>query len=168
MMDAPHLALWIILYGFLASVLPIWLLLAPRDYLSAFIKIGTIVALAIGIVALHPHALMPPLTQFIDGNGPVFGGKVFPFAFITVACGAISGFHSLIASGTTPKMLMREGDARMIGYGAHDDGILRRDHGGDRGRHAAARRVLRDQQPRRRGGSGRRRMREHFLVGLRG
>ena len=118
MMDAPHLAVWIILYGFLASVLPIWLLLAPRDYLSAFIKIGTIVALAIGIVALHPHALMPPLTQFIDGNGPVFGGNVFPFAFITVACGAISGFHSLIASGTTPKMLMREGDARLIGYGA--------------------------------------------------
>jgi len=118
MMDAPHLAVWIILYGFLASVLPIWLLLAPRDYLSAFIKIGTIIALAIGIVALHPHALMPPLTQFIDGNGPVFGGKVFPFAFITVACGAISGFHSLIASGTTPKMLVREGDARLIGYGA--------------------------------------------------
>jgi len=117
-MDAPHLALWIIAYGFLASVLPIWLLLAPRDYLSAFIKIGAIVALAMGIVALHPRALMPPLTQFIDGSGPVFGGKVFPFAFITVACGAISGFHSLISSGTTPKMLMREGDARMVGYGA--------------------------------------------------
>jgi len=93
------------------------LLLAPRDYLSAFIKIGTILALAMGIVALHPHALMPPLTQFIDGSGPVFGGKVFPFAFITVACGAISGFHSLIASGTTPKMLTREGDARLVGYG---------------------------------------------------
>jgi carbon starvation protein len=117
-MDAPHLAIWIIAYGLLASVLPIWLLLAPRDYLSAFIKVGTILALAMGIVALHPHALMPPLTQFIDGNGPVFGGKVFPFAFITVACGAISGFHSLIASGTTPKMLMREGDARLVGYGA--------------------------------------------------
>jgi carbon starvation protein len=117
-MDAPHLAIWIIGYGFLASVLPIWLLLAPRDYLSAFIKIGTIVALAIGIVAAHPHAQMPALTQFIDGTGPVFGGKVFPFAFITVACGAISGFHSLIASGTTPKMLTREGDARLIGYGA--------------------------------------------------
>ena len=117
-LDAPHLAIWIIAYGFLASVLPIWLLLAPRDYLSAFIKIGTILALAMGIVALHPHALMPPLTQFVDGTGPVFGGKVFPFAFITVACGAISGFHALIASGTTPKMLMREGDARMVGYGA--------------------------------------------------
>jgi carbon starvation protein len=117
-MDAPHLAIWIIAYGFLASVLPIWLLLAPRDYLSAFIKIGTILALAVGIVALHPRALMPPLTQFVDGNGPVFGGKVFPFAFITVACGAISGFHALISSGTTPKMLMREGDARLVGYGA--------------------------------------------------
>ncbi|HLI79749.1 MAG TPA: carbon starvation CstA family protein, partial [Candidatus Binataceae bacterium] len=117
-LDAPHLAIWIIAYGFLASVLPIWLLLAPRDYLSAFIKIGTIVALAMGIVALHPHAQMPALTQFVDGSGPVFGGKVFPFAFITVACGAISGFHALIASGTTPKMLMREGDARMVGYGA--------------------------------------------------
>src|ERR1700676_4088510 len=116
-MDAPALSVWIIGYGFLAPVLPIWLLLAPRDYLSAFIKIGTIIALALGIVAMHPPALMPPLTQFTNGLGPVFGGKVFPFAFITVACGAISGFHSLIASGTTPKMLMREGDARLVGYG---------------------------------------------------
>jgi len=116
-LDAPHLAAWIIGYGFLASVLPIWLLLAPRDYLSAFIKIGTIVALAVGIVALHPPTLMPPLTRFTDGTGPVFGGKVFPFAFITVACGAISGFHALIASGTTPKMLERARDARMVGYG---------------------------------------------------
>jgi carbon starvation protein len=117
-LDAPHLALWIIGYGLLASILPVWLLLAPRDYLSAFIKIGTIVALAVAIVVLHPIALMPPLTRFVDGNGPVFGGKVFPFAFITVACGAISGFHSLIASGTTPKMLERERDARMVGYGS--------------------------------------------------
>ena len=116
-LGAPQLAAWIIAYGFLASVLPIWLLLAPRDYLSAFIKIGTIVALAIGIVALHPPTLMPALTRFTDGSGPVFGGKVFPFAFITVACGAISGFHSLIASGTTPKMLERTRDARMVGYG---------------------------------------------------
>jgi carbon starvation protein len=116
-LDAPHLAVWIIGYGFLASVLPIWLLLAPRDYLSAFIKVGTIVALAAGIVALHPPTLMPPLTRFTDGTGPVFGGKVFPFAFITVACGAISGFHALIASGTTPKMLERARDARMVGYG---------------------------------------------------
>ncbi len=116
-MDAPTLAIWIIGYGFLASVLPIWLLIAPRGYLSTFIKLGTIVALAIGIVAMHPPALMPPLTRFIDGNGPVFGGKIFPFAFITVACGAISGFHSLISSGTTPKMLATESDARLIGYG---------------------------------------------------
>jgi carbon starvation protein len=116
-LDAPQLALWVIGYGFLASVLPIWLLLAPRDYLSAFIKIGTIIALALGIVILHPTTLMPALTRFTDGSGPVFGGKVFPFAFITVACGAISGFHSLIASGTTPKMLQDERDARMVGYG---------------------------------------------------
>ncbi len=116
-MDAPTLALWIIGYGFIASVLPIWLLLAPRDYLSAFIKIGTIAALAAGLAALHPPTLMPALTRFTDGSGPIFGGKVFPFAFITVACGAISGFHSLIASGTTPKMLERERDARMVGYG---------------------------------------------------
>src|SRR5579863_4590956 len=109
-MEAPQLSVWIIGYGFLASVLPLWLLLAPRDYLSAFIKIGTIIALALGIVAMHPPALMPPLTQFTNGLGPVFGGKVFPFAFITVACGAISGFHSLIASGTTPKMLEHERD----------------------------------------------------------
>src|SRR5712664_3496603 len=116
-MDAPHLALWIIGYGFLASVLPIWLLLAPRDYLSAFIKLGTIAALAVGIVVLHPPALMPALTQFTNGHGPVFGGKIFPFAFITVACGAVSGFHALIASGTTPKMLERARDARVVGYG---------------------------------------------------
>ena len=118
LMDAPGLAIWIIAYGFLASVLPIWLLLAPRDYLSAFIKLGTIAALAVGIIALHPPTMMPALTRFVDGHGPVFGGKIFPFAFITVACGAISGFHALIASGTTPKMLERETDARMIGYGA--------------------------------------------------
>ena len=118
MMESPALAVWIIAYGFMASVLPIWLLLAPRDYLSAFIKIGTIAALAVGILALHPPTMMPALTRFVDGHGPVFGGKVFPFAFITVACGAISGFHALIASGTTPKLLERETDARMIGYGA--------------------------------------------------
>jgi carbon starvation protein len=117
-LDAPALALWVIAYGLLASILPIWMLLAPRDYLSAFIKIATIAALAMGIAAAHPHAMMPALTRFVDGNGPVFGGKVFPFAFITVACGAISGFHALIASGTTPKMIEHERDARMIGYGA--------------------------------------------------
>jgi carbon starvation protein len=116
--SAPELALWIIGYGFLASVLPIWLLLGPRDYLSAFIKVATILFLALCIVAIHPPTHMPALSQFTDGSGPVFGGKVFPFAFITIACGAISGFHSLVASGTTPKMLIKERDARMVGYGS--------------------------------------------------
>jgi carbon starvation protein len=116
--DAPALALMVIVYGFAAAVLPVWLLLAPRDYLSTFMKIGTIVALAIAIVILNPTVNMPALTQFIDGTGPIFGGNVFPFVFITIACGAISGFHSLIASGTTPKLLASERDARFIGYGA--------------------------------------------------
>ncbi|MGH8612661.1 MAG: carbon starvation CstA family protein [Gammaproteobacteria bacterium] len=116
--DGPTLALYVIGYGFAAAVLPIWLLLAPRDYLSTFMKIGTIVALAIAIVILRPEVKMPALTQFIDGTGPIFGGKLFPFVFITIACGAISGFHSLVASGTTPKLLTSERDARFIGYGA--------------------------------------------------
>lgn len=117
-LDAPALALYIMGYGFLASVLPVWLLLAPRDYLSAFVKIGVVLALGVGILIVLPPLQMPALTQFIDGSGPVFAGKLFPFAFITIACGAISGFHALIASGTTPKLLMREPDARFIGYGA--------------------------------------------------
>jgi carbon starvation protein len=117
-LGAPTLALLIIAYGFAASALPVWLLLAPRDYLSTFVKLGTIGMLAIGIVAMHPTLHMPPLTRFIDGTGPVFAGKLFPFAFITIACGAISGFHSLIASGTTPKMIARETQTRMVGYGA--------------------------------------------------
>jgi carbon starvation protein len=112
------LAWAIMIYGFAASVLPVWLLLAPRDYLSAFVKIGVVVALALGIVVVLPPLQMPAVTQFIDGTGPVFAGKVFPFCFITIACGAISGFHSLIASGTTPKLIERESDARFIGYGA--------------------------------------------------
>ena len=112
------LAYALIAYGFAASALPVWLLLAPRDYLSAFIKAGAICCLAAGILFVRPNILMPPLTKFIDGNGPVFAGKIFPFCFITIACGAISGFHSLISSGTTPKMILREGHARMIGYGA--------------------------------------------------
>jgi carbon starvation protein len=116
--DAPALALMVIAYGFAAAVLPVWLLLAPRDYLSTFMKIGTIVALAIAIVILNPQVKMPAVTQFIDGTGPIFGGNVFPFVFITIACGAISGFHALIASGTTPKLLANERDARFIGYGA--------------------------------------------------
>jgi len=117
-LDRRTLALLIVAYGFVASVLPVWLLLAPRDYLSAFVKIGTIALLAAGLLAVQPPVLLPALTRFIDGSGPVFAGKVFPFCFITIACGAISGFHSLIASGTTPKLLDRETDARFIGYGA--------------------------------------------------
>ena len=112
------LAFALIAYAFAASALPVWLLLAPRDYLSAFIKAGAIFALAAGILLVRPHVLMPPLTRFIDGSGPVFAGKIFPFCFITIACGAISGFHSLISSGTTPKMILRESHARLIGYGA--------------------------------------------------
>ena len=111
------LAYAIILYGFAAAVLPVWLLLAPRDYLSTFMKLGTIFLLAIAIVVLQPEIHMPAVTQFIDGTGPIFGGKLFPFVFITIACGAVSGFHALIASGTTPKLITNERDIRMIGYG---------------------------------------------------
>src|SRR5215471_9697615 len=117
-LTAPTLAIAIIVYGYAASALPVWLLLAPRDYLSTFVKLGTIGLLAIGIVIMHPRLPMPPLTRFIDGTGPIFAGKVFPFAFITIACGAISGFHSLISSGTTPKLIRRETEIRMVGYGA--------------------------------------------------
>ncbi len=117
-LDKRTLALALVGYGFVASVLPVWLLLAPRDYLSAFVKLGTVALLAIGLAIAHPPVQLPALTQFIDGTGPVFAGPVFPFCFITIACGAISGFHALIASGTTPKLLDRESDARMIGYGA--------------------------------------------------
>jgi carbon starvation protein len=111
------IALLMIGYGFVASVLPVWLLLAPRDYLSTFLKIGTIVGLAIGIFIVQPHLQMPALTKFIDGSGPVFSGNLFPFLFITIACGAVSGFHALVSSGTTPKMLERESHIRFIGYG---------------------------------------------------
>jgi carbon starvation protein len=112
------LALMIIGYGFCASVLPVWLLLAPRDYLSTFLKIGTISLLALSIVLVRPDLKMPAITRFIDGTGPVFAGALFPFLFITIACGSISGFHALISSGTTPKMLENENQARFIGYGA--------------------------------------------------
>ena len=117
-LHAQTLAILIIIYAFAASAVPVWILLAPRDYLSTFVKLGTIALLAIGIVALHPTLHMPALTRFVDGSGPVFAGKVFPFAFITIACGAISGFHSLISSGTTPKLIARETETRMVGYGA--------------------------------------------------
>ncbi len=111
------LAWWVMAYGFAAAILPVWLLLAPRDYLSTYVKLGTISLLAIAIVFLSPEIKMPAFTQFVDGTGPIFGGKLFPFVFITIACGAISGFHSLISSGTTPKLLTNELDIRMIGYG---------------------------------------------------
>jgi len=115
---AEFLAFAIMIYGFIAATLPVWLLLAPRDYLSSFLKLGTIALLAIALLIFRPHIQMPALTQFIDGSGPIFSGKIFPFLFITIACGAISGFHSLVASGTTPKIISDERDVRLIGYGS--------------------------------------------------
>ncbi|WP_026575527.1 carbon starvation CstA family protein [Bacillus sp. UNC438CL73TsuS30] len=112
------IAIMMMIYGFVASVLPVWLLLAPRDYLSTFLKVGTILALALGIIIVAPNLEMPGLTKFIDGTGPVFAGNLFPFLFITIACGSVSGFHALVSSGTTPKMIERESHARPIGYGA--------------------------------------------------
>jgi carbon starvation protein len=112
------LAGFVIAYGWVAAILPVWLLLAPRDYLSTFLKLGTVVLLAIAIVIMQPEIKMPAVTQFVDGTGPVFGGKVFPFVFITIACGAISGFHALISSGTTPKLITNEADVRLVGYGS--------------------------------------------------
>ena len=117
-LKAEHLAWSVIIYGFAASVLPVWLLLAPRDYLSTFMKLGTIFALAMGVLLVLPDLKMPALTKFIDGSGPVVPGKLFPFCFITIACGAISGFHTLISSGITPKIITRESYARPVGYGA--------------------------------------------------
>ena len=105
-------------YGFLASVLPVWMLLAPRDYLSAFMKIGTIALLVVGVIIVNPELQMPAITAFVSGGGPIIPGPLFPFVFITIACGAISGFHALIGSGTTPKMIDKESDIRPIGYGA--------------------------------------------------
>jgi len=116
--DARSLAWMLIGYGFCAAVLPVWLLLAPRDYLSTFLKIGTILVLAVGIILAAPDLKMPAVTRFVDGSGPVFSGNLFPFLFITIACGAVSGWHSLIASGTTPKMLANEREALLVGYGA--------------------------------------------------
>jgi carbon starvation protein len=105
-------------YGFVASVLPVWLLLAPRDYLSTYVKLGTIAALVVGVLVVHPDIRFPAFTQFVSGGGPIIGGRLFPFLFVTIACGAISGFHALVSSGTTPKMVEKETDARFIGYGA--------------------------------------------------
>ena len=117
-LSAATLAALIMIYGFSASALPVWLLLAPRDYLSTFVKLGTVAVLAMGIVLIRPTLHMPALSRFIDGSGPVFAGYLFPVAFITIACGAVSGFHSLISSGTTPKLIAREPQTRMVGYGA--------------------------------------------------
>jgi carbon starvation protein len=117
-LDGKSLAWFVIGYGLLAAVLPVWLLLAPRDYLSTFVKLGTIFMLAIAICLLGPEVKMPALTRFIDGTGPIFSGNLFPFLFITLACGAISGFHALVSSGTTPKLLANERDIRLIGYGS--------------------------------------------------
>ena len=117
-LDALSLAWFVMGYGFVAAIVPVWLLLAPRDYLSTFLKIGTVILLAVAVVWMHPQIRMPAVTQFIDGTGPVFGGKIFPFVFITIACGAISGFHALVSSGTTPKLIGNEMDVRPIGYGS--------------------------------------------------
>ncbi len=117
-LEGQSLAWFVIIYGFIAAVLPVWLLLAPRDYLSTFLKLGTVVLLAVAVLVMHPQLKMPAVTQFIDGTGPVFGGSLFPFVFITIACGAISGFHALVSSGTTPKLIQHEPDVRLIGYGS--------------------------------------------------
>ncbi|WP_273432509.1 carbon starvation CstA family protein [Chitinibacter tainanensis] len=117
-LTGPQLTIALVIYGFVASALPVWLLLAPRDYLSTFLKIGVIAGLAVGIVFAAPELKMPAVTRFIDGSGPVFSGSLFPFLFITIACGAISGFHALVSSGTTPKLVEKESHMRMIGYGS--------------------------------------------------
>jgi carbon starvation protein len=117
-LSAMALAIAIIIYGFLASALPVWLLLAPRDYLSTFVKLGVVLMLAVGILIVRPELQLPAFTRFVDGSGPIFAGKVFPFCFITIACGAVSGFHSLISSGTSPKMIAREWHAFPVGYGS--------------------------------------------------
>ena len=116
--DSTSLAGFVIAYGLVAAILPVWLLLAPRDYLSTFVKLGTVLLLALAIGVLGPEIKMPALTRFIDGTGPIFSGRLFPFLFITLACGAISGFHALVSSGTTPKLIARETDIRLIGYGS--------------------------------------------------
>src|SRR5690606_9991271 len=117
-LDKVTLAWCLMIYGFLAAVLPVWVLLAPRDYLSTFMKIGTIVLLAVGILIVNPTVQMPAVTEFaFNSEGPAFAGSLFPFLFITIACGALSGFHALISSGTTPKLVEKESQIRMIGYG---------------------------------------------------
>ncbi|MEJ0100575.1 MAG: carbon starvation CstA family protein [Pseudomonadota bacterium] len=116
--DGVTLAGFVIAYGWIAAILPVWVLLAPRDYISTFLKISVVVMLVVAVVVIHPEIKMPALTRFTDGTGPLFAGKVFPFVFITIACGALSGFHALVSSGTTPKMVSNEGDIRLAGYGS--------------------------------------------------
>ena len=116
--DGVPLAGFVIGYGWIAAILPVWVLLAPRDYISTFLKIGVVVLLAVAIILIHPEIKMPALTRFTDGTGPIFAGKVFPFVFITIACGALSGFHALVSSGTTPKLIANERDIRLVGYGS--------------------------------------------------
>ena len=159
--SAPALALAIIVYGAIASMLPVWLLLAPRDYLSTFLKIGVIVALAIGIYLVQPDLKMGAVTRFTDGSGPVFSGALFPFLFITIACGAVSGFHALISSGTTPKMIEREFGRPFCRLRRHADGVFRRHNGAFRCMCARSWHLLRHEQP----GSGNRR---HASKGSRG
>ena len=143
--SAMTLAIGIIVYGFAASALPVWLLLAPRDYLSTFVKLGVVILLGFGILLIRPQLELPALTRFVDGTGPIFAGKIFPFCFITIACGAISGFHSLISSGTTPKLIARETTRAADRLRRHGARELRRHHGAHRRVRAAARRVLRRQ-----------------------
>ncbi len=126
-------------------MLPVWLLLAPRDYLSTFLKLGTVLLLFISVIVMRPDLHMPALTKFIDGSGPIFGGALFPFVFITIACGAISGFHALVSSGTTPKLITNEGDVRLDRLRQHDARVRGRHHGDDCGHIARARCVLRNQ-----------------------
>ena len=144
----PHQITWMMMiYGFVASVLPVWLLLEPRDYLSTYVKLGTIAVLIIGVFVVHPNIQFPNITPFIHGGGPIIKGKLFPFLFVTIACGAISGFHSLVSSGTTPKMLDKETDARFIGYGAMAVRVAGGHAGADCRLLDVSRRLLRHQCP---------------------
>ena len=146
--DQKWLAWAIMIYGLAASILPVWMLLTPRDYLSTFLKLGTVAMLAVAVVLINPTLQMPAITKFIDGSGLVFAGPVFPFVCITIACGAVSGFHSLIASGTTPKMIRRESRIRSIGYGAMVAEMMVALDGDDRGVRVGTRRIFRNQHKR--------------------
>ena len=147
MFSKPQLSIILPVYAAIASILPVWVLLCPRDYLSSYMKIGVIVVLAVGIFVAHPVLKMPATTPFIHGGGPVVPGTVWPFVCIVIMCGALSGFHALIASGTTPKMIDRESDIRPIGYGGDAAGGLRVDHGPGGRLRPGAGRLLQDQHP---------------------